>query len=76
MGEIGNGGPASPTHGGNEGDDYRNRIVGGGMTLRDWFAGQALIGLLSRDHHSGAVALSGQAYVYADAMLSTRMEGK
>lgn len=29
-------------HGGLPGDDPRNQILGGGLTIRDWFAGQAL----------------------------------
>jgi len=59
-----------------------------GMTLRDWFAGQALAGICAnQDAMSGAVAvgekfpqvegaavkfLAALAYDYADAMLSTR----
>lgn len=41
------GGPAFPVHGGalNENrdrfDDPRNQIIGGGMSLRDWFATHA-----------------------------------
>lgn len=36
------GGPAFPVHGGYPGDDPRNQIMGGGLSIRDWFAGQAL----------------------------------
>jgi hypothetical protein len=42
-----------------------------GMTLRDWFAGQALAGLLANPDtwtEAGGVA----AYRYADAMLRAR----
>lgn len=39
---MNDGGPAFPVHGGHPGDDPRNKILGGGMSLRDWFAGQAL----------------------------------
>ena len=45
-----------------------------GMTLRDWFAGQALTGMLTNpmydDNHSANVAQ--QAYMQADAMLLER----
>lgn len=45
-----------------------------GMTLRDWFAGQALAGILAadadRDLLKGQVA--GEAYAMADAMLERR----
>ena len=44
-----------------------------GMSLRDWFAGQALTGLIARP-----TALRGQrailAYRYANAMLKARTE--
>lgn len=48
-----------------------------GMTLRDWFAGQALTGVLSdpnscADYH--LVARS--AYGYADAMIVARKDGQ
>ena len=41
TGKLSDGGPAFPVHGGYGADidDPRNRILGGGMTLRDWFAG-------------------------------------
>jgi hypothetical protein len=41
-----------------------------GMTLRDWFAGQALIGLLTTRPADEIVAK--WAYSYADAMLAER----
>lgn len=48
-----------------------------GMTLRDWFAGQALAGLSSATDATGLwqtdpVSASTRAYVYADAMLAER----
>jgi len=43
----------------------------GGMTLRDWFAGQALAGLLAKDWYSATRAAEG-AYGIADAMLKMR----
>ena len=46
---------------------------GTGMTLRDWFAGQALAGMLSdhtRDAYPEQYAKS--AYMYADEMLTER----
>jgi hypothetical protein len=64
-----------------ESDEYN------GMTLRDWFAGQALGALLSgedarRMNHKVASGtgqptvhfVSGLAYEYADAMLTARRE--
>lgn len=49
-----------------------------GMTLRDWFAGQALIGLLSNPNHQvGTVTFEriGQdAYKFAYAMIAARDE--
>lgn len=45
-----------------------------GMTLRDWFAGQALAGLMAeKDNVSAPInILTGTAYEYADAMLAER----
>jgi len=45
-----------------------------GMTLRDWFAGQALVGLLSRSDVPLAHAVPDNAYMIADAMLEARGE--
>jgi hypothetical protein len=61
------GGPAFPTA------DYRT-----GMSLRDWFAGQALAGILagafidSSRLTDGANFITQNAYQYADAMLAAR----
>ncbi len=47
------------------------------MTLRDWFAGQALVGILA----DGAMVrkppsdIAKMAYVFADAMLAEREKG-
>lgn len=80
------GGPAFPTfannaHGGLD-------AVGSGMSLRDWFAGQALAGLgdwtpLEEDlNHPDWTSLRAirrrraeWAYAQADAMLATRKQG-
>ena len=50
---------------------YQNGSVDRGMTLRDWFAGQALVGLLAANewvHRTGAAA----CYEIADKMLEER----
>ena len=63
MSDEHNGGPAFPHEFASE----------PGMSLRDWFAGQALAGIVS-DHKIGASAPDGArwAYEYADAMLAER----
>ena len=67
MGDV-NGGPAFPFH----------RTVGappeGGMSLRDWFAGQALPMLIdiAHDEEWGIAETAGKAYLMADAMLAAR----
>ena len=50
-----------------------------GMTLRDWFAGQALAGILAnsdfiRATKESGMSMSENAYAYADAMLKAREE--
>lgn len=53
-----------------------------GMSLRDWFAGQALVGILSggfantipHDDAEGGRQAAAFAYQYADAMLKARGE--
>lgn len=78
------GGPAFPEtrYSGNTNRHPSDQISG--MTLRDYFAGQALLGLLSRTTPSmlNGVEIKGEhefveaAYIYADAMIAaTSMEG-
>ena len=44
-----------------------------GMSLRDWFAGQALSGMLAdNDGYSSISKMSATAYTIADAMLEAR----
>ena len=54
-----------------------------GMTLRDWFASQAMVGILSggfadtvpHDDVGGGSDLAYFAYQYADAMIAERQKG-
>jgi hypothetical protein len=77
------GGPAFPrpasefTAGGTLADG--NDAIGeqGGMYLRQWYAGQALVGLLAR--HVGQIAhheTAETAFAIADAMIRRELEGK
>lgn len=79
MTTMNDGGPAFPVHGGHgNDDDPRNRILGGGMNLRDWFAGQALIIGLDwvQVHETGGYEEAALvAYEVADAMLAARAKG-
>lgn len=49
-----------------------------GLTLRDWFAGQALVGIYSGQTLDGARPgeVARDAYAMADAMLKARENGK
>ncbi len=44
-----------------------------GMSLRDWFAGQALVGIASGNYSEFAIMAS-DAYLIADAMLEERSQ--
>jgi len=75
---IKDGGPAFPTPvqhspdspGAGWREDYP------GMSLRDWFAGQALAGpLASGPHNCDQHGLAHYAYLHADAMLKARANG-
>ena len=62
--------------------DDRNRRIDvqyPGMTLLDWFAGQAMLGIITGNHadalvtgKDGAVGMAKDAYIVAAAMLSAR----
>jgi hypothetical protein len=71
------GGPAFPRHYGTAlKADREEQLWHGGMTLRDWFAGQALAGMLSC--RAGAVmglpkfAVAQDAWQMADSMLDAK----
>ena len=42
----------------------------GGMSLRQWFAGQAIVGLVAEYHEGTAEMIAVQAFAVADAMLA------
>lgn len=72
---INNGGPAYPVYGSTYHDppyeiDFKD------MSLRDWFAGMALTGLLSDTPEYQADVLVEQAFELADAMLKEREKEK
>ena len=74
-----NGGPAFPWR---EEDGEGGYNQHEGMSLRDWFASQALVGITSSETRVKMSANDGEvaraAYDYADAMLAARAktEGK
>ena len=47
-----------------------------GMSLRDWFAGQALAGLLLWNNDVTMQDMARTAYIFADAMLTVREKEK
>jgi len=74
-----NGGQAFPGEQGSTPDGLWNQTYDSGMTLRDWFAGQALIGWLASFGPNGNVehmpSLAGFVYEVADEMLAERDKG-
>lgn len=74
---IDDGGPAFPNK-----DELGNMVPG--MTLRDWFAGQALTGLTPTDGYTPdhkdtqpmIMDLAVNAYQIADAMIAARKGGE
>ena len=79
---INNGGPAFPRSGMHDSGTGISECGFPGMTLRDWFAGQALIGdLASQSVEVGIYGVNSygwqknaasNAYILADAMLAAR----
>ena len=75
-----NGGPAFPHDGRDNGPGNIKGRPHDGMTLRDWFAGQALAGISGMTesdgssflHSPGMKAAARWAYSFADAMLEAR----
>lgn len=82
MSKIDNGGSAFPLH--IPGGDTRYDYTHDGMTLRDWFAGQALGAIVStflaetiragKMDMATADTVAPSAYEFADAMLAARKE--
>ena len=70
MSMIEDGGPAYPSYG------TMGEVVHEGKSLRDWFAGQALAGLLSNQTKSyTGKEFAEEAYFYADWMITARKGG-
>ena len=67
MSAIDDGGPAFP-------NNDQHGCAFAGMTLRDWFAGQALVGMSAHKDSSKweMHEITADAYAYADAMLAAR----
>jgi hypothetical protein len=63
------GGPAFPMVG--QIDEFRSVAITG-MTLRDWFAGQALAGVMEKYAYVRPEANAKEAYALADAMIAQR----
>ena len=75
MSTIDDGGPAFPCESYGLKNGKETTVPAQGMTLRDWFAGQALFGLCA---HVGPVDKTKDtifAYQIADAMLAARKGG-
>ena len=84
MSDIKDGGPAFPVPEGEDkyGDVQRMEPGHRGMSLRDWFAGQAVMGICvdARQDQSPLTkkaipAISEMAYLIADAMIAQREKG-
>ncbi len=63
------GGPAFPF---SPNDHSTARMTSNGMSLRDWFAGQALAGLCAYNESAEPKVYAITAYCLADAMLEAR----
>ena len=76
MSAENDGGPAFPCDSYGIKNGRETTIPTNGMSLRDWFAGQALNGLMVSCPHSNVVGWAPKdAYTIADAMLVARLQG-
>lgn len=66
------GGPAFPGSVTITSDGFSRIVPFGGMTFRDWFAGQGLSGLLADPHVIDRQNAARAAYEFADALLAER----
>jgi hypothetical protein len=83
---LDNGGSAFPSEQHECLDGSWNQTYDCGMSLRDWFAGQALMGLVAGmgeneradtlDEVLGGKRISKAAFMYADAMILARKSGQ
>lgn len=71
MNNTNNGGQAFPCL--ERGGNGLLELTDGGMTLRDWFAGKAMQGMILLQSYRGTAAdMAKESYVMADAMLKAR----
>lgn len=80
MKKLDDGGPAFPSPESFNANGERLSYFEYGMTLRDWFAGQALVGITTdiafRMNDLGVLSeIAKDAYSVADAMLAERAKG-
>jgi hypothetical protein len=54
------------------GDPRNSGWIGGGMTLRDWFAGKALAAYIEEGSDCTVAEIAADSYRLADAMLEAR----
>jgi hypothetical protein len=83
---IDDGGPAFPCEQGHDPQGYWNETFNSGMSIRDWFAGRALVGLLSGEIAKSLAEYSelnggdlpdnaaNYSFIIADAMLKARKQ--
>jgi len=67
------GGPAFPMPHSDQPGSYETHP---GMTLRDWFAGQALVGQILARPSAMSDDVAERCYIMADAMLAARATGE
>ena len=63
--------PAFPQPGGDARDNEFN-VIGGGISMRDYFAAHAVSGILSREQHYQFSVVATFAYAVADEMIKAR----